>query len=134
MHLILLNCCEYWNWTSGEEIIFYSRLTGVNDTGCWSLLDSLAGRNTCLAVSQLYRTIRLYFASLFYWAFSSWLIYCLLLIILYLKVSLQPAFYEPVYWLHFQCLLDSPTTLRDKTVFFNILRPLFKTWKLFTPH
>ena len=75
----------------------------------------------------------------FYYASYSWLIYFVLLIILYLKVSLSSILSEPVYCVDYHWLLDSPTTFpplaRQNSNWCSIFYVLFsRTWKyeLFT--
>ena len=53
-------------------------------------------------------------------------------------MSLQSILYQFLYSVDFQSLLDSPTTFpplawQTVVICFNILRPLLKTWKIFTP-
>ena len=86
--------------------IFPARLSRANYTGCWLLLISLI--KTCFSVLLSYRNeVGLWDFILpqnFYWVLSSWLL-CLLMIVLYIKVSFQS-----FYFVNFQWLQDSHTT------------------------
>ena len=89
--------------------IFPARLSRANYTGCWLLLISLVESiKTCFIVLPSYRNdVGLWDFILpqhFYWVLSSWLL-CLLMIVLYIKVSFQS-----FYFVNFQWLQDSHTT------------------------
>ena len=84
-----------------QKIIFFpAQLPGVNDTARQLLQCSLVGTSRtafCYAQLQEQRCIiGLFLFQCFYQDFCSRPIYCFLLIILYLKLSLQSIFHEPI--------------------------------------